>query len=239
MSQKTLFMITIGWVLLTLFNYYYMNFFFLACEWIFLSLGLLIAFGVQLAKLAMGPPNPGSLRVQKIGIFLLLFTLTLFRSWPNSLIETCDWWILENKRNEIVNQVKRGELNPNVSWNGIICELPFEFPVVSNGGNDIVIWRDEERNTLTVEFWVFRNFFEAPSTQFIYTNDPQKIQEIEAKIEKDQSKNNWKIKANWYRTMGTFGNKMNRSVIPDIGMTRFILYICINEVSPRLHQKLA
>ncbi|MEM6632300.1 MAG: hypothetical protein AAF694_21685 [Bacteroidota bacterium] len=202
MSQKTLIWIAIGWGILTLFNYYYMNFFFLAFEWIFLCLGLFIGFLIQLAKLAMGPPNPGHLRIQKTGLFLILFVLTFFQSWPNSIIEKLDWLILENRRNEIVNQVKRGELNPNVSWNGIICELPFEFPVVSNGGNDIVIWRNEERNTVTIEFWIFRNFFEAPQKQFVYTNDPTKIQKIEEKIKKDRFKNNWKIKENWYRTYG-------------------------------------
>ncbi|MEM9717951.1 MAG: hypothetical protein AAGA10_01800 [Bacteroidota bacterium] len=179
-----------------------MNFFFLAFEWIFLCLGLFIGFLIQLAKLVMGPPNPGHLRIQKTGLFLILFVLTFFQSWPNSIIEKLDWLILENRRNEIVNQVKRGELNPNVSWNGIICELPFEFPVVSNGGNDIVIWRNEERNTVTIEFWIFRNFFEAPQKQFVYTNDPTKIQKIEEKIKKDRFKNNWKIKENWYRTYG-------------------------------------
>ena len=51
-----------------------------------------------------------------------------------------------------MEQVKNKELNPNVSWNGWVCELPFEFPVVSNGGNDIGITRNEENNGTTVTF---------------------------------------------------------------------------------------
>ena len=112
-----------------------------------------------------------------------------------------DWLIFENKRTEIVKQVKDKELNPNVSWNGWVCELPFEFPVISNGGNDIGIYRNKENNRTTVTFWVFRNFFDSPSTYFVYTNDPEEKKRIEEKI-KNKPRNNWKIKKNWYRTYG-------------------------------------
>jgi hypothetical protein len=56
-------------------------------------------------------------------------------------------------------QVKSKDLNPNVDWNGWVCELPFEFPVMTHGGNDIGIIRNEDKNTTTVTYWVFRNFF--------------------------------------------------------------------------------
>lgn len=109
--------------------------------------------------------------------------------------------ILENKRNEIVEQVKTKELNPNVSWNGWVCELPFEFPVVSNGGNDIGISRNKENNGTTVTFWIFRNFFDLPSTYFVYTDDPEEIKRLDKKVA-EQPDANWKIKENWYRKYG-------------------------------------
>lgn len=117
------------------------------------------------------------------------------------MIEKVDWKILYSKRTEIVKQVRNNELNPNVDWNGWVCELPFEFPVISHGGNDIGIFRNEEKNTTTVTFWVFRNFFSAPATHLIYTNDSSEIAKID-KLIKQQPQNNWKIEDNWYRTHG-------------------------------------
>lgn len=138
------------------------------------------------------------LRIAKFVTFSILFLLTFFRS-TNLVIEKIDWVILENKRAEIVRQVKDKKLNPNVSWNNWVCELPFNFPIVSHGGNDIGIKRNEDAKTTTVTFWVFRNYFDSPSTLFIYTDDKKKIKALERKI-KDNPGDNWKIKENWYRT---------------------------------------
>jgi hypothetical protein len=126
--------------------------------------------------------------------------LTFYRTSTNLAIEKVDWVMLENKREEIVKQVKDKKLNPNVTWSDWVCELDFEFPVVSNGGNDIGINRNENGNT-TVCFWVFRNFFDSPSTHFIFTDDPIEMRAIEEKIKKNPSEN-WKVKENWYRTHG-------------------------------------
>src|SRR5690606_38176071 len=100
-----------------------------------------------------------------------------------------------------VNQVLNKELNPNVSWNGWVCELPYEFPVVSNGGNDIGISRNDENGKTTVSFWVFRNFFDSPSTRFVYTNDPEQRKELEKRVI-ERPEGNWKLKEYWYRTYG-------------------------------------
>lgn len=134
-------------------------------------------------------------------VFLSLFFLTLFRSYTTGIIERADLFILENKRSKIVEQVKNGELKPNVNHNGWVCELPFEFPVVSNGGNDIGIYQNKDSSTITVQFWIFRNFFESPSTYLIYTDNPKEIERIENKI-KTHPDTNRKIKNNWYRTYG-------------------------------------
>ncbi len=110
--------------------------------------------------------------------FSILFLLTLYRHKTNLAIEKVDWFILENKRNEIVEKVKNKELNPNVSWNGWVCELPFEFPIVSNGGNDIGISRNEENNGTTVTFWVFRNFFRLAFDTFCLHERPRRDKKI-------------------------------------------------------------
>lgn len=199
--KKSLIWIVIIWVALTLINYYYMPFFLLAFVWLALSLALLSLVVFQLIMLIKERKHIKRLRIIKLVTFATLFLLTFFRTTTHLAVEKMDWFLLESKRAEIVARVKENKLNPNVSWNGWVCELPFEFPVVSNGGNDIGIFRNKDNKGITVTFWVFRNFFDAPSTHFIFTDDPQEMKQIEEKI-KDRPEDNWKIKENWYRTYG-------------------------------------
>ena len=139
-----------------------MNFFFLADIWLGMTLNLFILTIIQLVKTIKERKTLSNLRIAKLVTFSLLFLLTFYRHKTNLVIEKIDWVILENKRNEIVEQVKNKKLNPNVNWNGWVCDLPYEFLVVSNGGNDIGILRNRENNRTTVTFWVFRNFFDSP-----------------------------------------------------------------------------
>ena len=178
-----------------------MPFFFLAFIWLGLILTLFTLTAIQLVKSIKERKNFTQLRIAKLVTFALLLILTFYRHKTNIVIEKVDWFILENKRTEIVQHVKNRELNPNVSWNGWVCELPFEFPVVSNGGNDIGIYTNKENNGKTVTFWVFRNFFDSPSTHFVYTDDQEKIKELDKKVF-ERPDDNWKIKENWYRTYG-------------------------------------
>jgi hypothetical protein len=201
MTKKGLIWIIIAWVSITLINYYYTIYFILAIIWFVLIISLFYLTLVQLKKTYEERKNLSKLRITNLLTFSLLFILTLYRHKTNLVIEKIDWFILENKRNEIVEKVKNKEINPNVSWNDWVCELPFEFPVISNGGNDIGILRNKKNNGTTVTFWVFRNFFDSPSTHFIYTNDPEEIKRLDGKIA-NRPKENWKIKENWYRTYG-------------------------------------
>ncbi len=180
-----------------------MNFFFLAFELIGLIITLFVLTLVQLVRLIKERKNLTRIRIQKLLVFSILFVMTFFHSFTNRQIEKVDWFIFENIRIEIVEQVKKEELKPNVDWNGWVCELPFEFPVVSNGGNDIGVFRNKIDNTITVQFWVFRNFFDNPSTYFMYTEDNTTIERIEKKIS-NNPKENWKLKENWYRVYGDF-----------------------------------
>ena len=201
MTKKGLKWTVIVWVVLTLINYYFLIFFLSALVWLGLTITLFFLTLNQLFKTIEERKILTQLRIAKLLTFTILFVLTINRHKTNLVIEKVDWFILENNRNEIVAEVKNKVLNPNVSWNGWICELPFEFPVVSNCGNDIGISRNLENNGTTVTFWVFRNFFDSPSTQLIYTDDPEEIIRLDEKV-KDRPNNNWKIKENWYRTYG-------------------------------------
>jgi hypothetical protein len=201
MKKNGIIWIVIIWVVLTLISYYYMPFFLLAFGWLGLSLALLLLIGFQLITLFKERKHIKRISVIKLFTLTIIFLLTFFQRTTHLAIEKMDWLLWENRRSEIVAQVSANKLNPNVSWNEWVCELPFEFPVVSNGGNDIGIFRNKENRGITVTFWVFRNFFDAPSTHFIFTDDREEIKQIEAQI-KDRPEENWKIKENWYRTYG-------------------------------------
>ena len=200
MTKTTLLWIIVSWVFLTLFNYYYVPFFILPFEWIGICFVLVISSIYQIIKLIVERKAFSNLRLQKAALFIILFMLTFFR-FADKVIERADWSIFFSKRQEIVEQIKSNKLKPNVPWNGVFCQLPFRFPVISNGGNGILINAYKEKGTVTVTFWIFCNYFEAPSTQFIYTNDPDDMKLIDVKIKNNPSEN-WKITANWFRTEG-------------------------------------
>lgn len=203
MSKKKLIWIIIAWIILTLLNYYYVPYFILAFEWILLIGFFFVLTIIQIVKLFKERKQLTRQRVYSLVIILGLFLMTLYRDIPNRIIEKVDWLTFLNKRIEIVEQVKNNELKPNVYWNGWVCELPFEFPIVSNGGNDIGIFKNQTDSSLTIKFWVFRNFFDNPSTYFIYTDDNQNLERLEKKINQ-LPKQNWKIRENWYRIYGEY-----------------------------------
>jgi hypothetical protein len=201
MGRRMLLLIIVLWVLITLYNYFYMNSLLLSFIWIGMSLALFVVVLIQLIKLIKERRNISALRVQKVFAFGILLLLTYNYWFTSSVIEKADWNLSFKKRMEVVDKVKTGKLNPNVGWNNWLCELPFEFPVVSNGGNDIGIFANKQTGAITVKFWIFRNFFDSPSTYFVYTNDLNEIKKIEAKI-KQHPNLNWKLKENWYRIYG-------------------------------------
>ena len=196
---KKLIIIAVLWMLIRIVEYYLMPYFILPLSWLGLSVVFLIATIKQLVKLIAERKNIERIRIIKLLFYGLIFYLTLYRWTVEDVIEKIDWHIFYGKRMEIVEQVRNKELNPNVSWNGWICELPFEFPIVSNGGNDIGIFRNDSTQTITVQFYVFRNFFSAPSTLLIYTDNEEDIKYYNSITE--NAKHNWKIRENWYRIM--------------------------------------
>lgn len=199
MNKRTLVLIVSVWIVLTLVNYYFVPYFIILLEFLILSLVLLIWTIGQIVKLFKERKNLTRQRVISVFVILTLFLLTFFRQPVNQLIEKADWHIFYNKRTEVIEQVMNGELKPNESWNGWVYELPYEFPVISNGGNDIGISQNDSTNEVTVTFWVFRNFFSSPSTHFVYTNRPEDIKYYNELIKRNPDYN-WKIEENWYRT---------------------------------------
>jgi energy-coupling factor transporter transmembrane protein EcfT len=189
------------WVILTLVNYYYVIFIILPFMYLGMIIGLLIVAILQLAKLKRKEFKSNLWRIISIAICVLLFIFTFNINTTNRFIEKIDWKLLKSRRVQIVENVKNDILVPNVSYNNVICELPFEFPVVSNGGNDIWINKNQTTHSTRVIFWVFRNFFESPQTCFVFTDDPETIENIDKHIKEDPD-NNWKIEEHWYRTYG-------------------------------------
>ncbi len=200
-TKQALIWIIIGWIFLALYNYYFMSFFFLTFEIIGLILILCIASVIQLVKLIIERKNLSRLRILKFSIFIGLLILTFYQSSVNKVIEKIDWKLFYNRRVEIVEKIKNKEINSNTEKPYWKYKLPYTFPVISNGGNEIIINRKNRLNTTTVQFWIFRNFFEAPSTQFIFTNDSSVMETIRKKMIRMPSEN-WKIEENWYRTYG-------------------------------------
>ncbi len=161
MNKQTLLFVVGAWVIWIIAQYYLLLYF-LVPLWLLISAGLFIVFLSELIKLIQERKSLSRSRVYKAVLFFLLFFFTFHDTLINSAIEKVDWAIFYNRRISIIQQVKNGELNPDVNPNNPICKLPYNFPIVSNGGNDIEIVRNAQSNSITVTFYIFRNYMQAP-----------------------------------------------------------------------------
>lgn len=193
------------WIIIEVLMYYVIPYFIIPLLWLLICLLLLTLLVRNIFKFFKKIKINFKERFIKVLITTILFFLTFYHIdyYPKTIIEKIDWILLYNKRMETIDLVKNNKLKPNVSWNGFICELPYEYPIISNGGNDIGIFKNKKNNTLTIQFYVFRNFFDSPSTYFIYTEDSDYSKIVEEKIKSDPE-NNWKLEKNWYRVFGDF-----------------------------------
>ncbi|MDR0561007.1 MAG: hypothetical protein LBG92_12660 [Prevotellaceae bacterium] len=201
MDKKEIFiliLIAVLWILLRIVEYYLLPYYLCPLSWLGVSFAFLIIAIVQLIKLIAKIKHIQKIRIIKVVFYGLIFYLSLNRWIVAHIIEKADWRIFYQKRVEIVEKVQKKELNHNAGRNNRVCELPFEFPIISNGGNDIIISQNDSTQTITVEFFIFRNFMSSPSSYFIYTNDKYRIEYYENYI-KNNPDNNWKIEDNWYR----------------------------------------
>lgn len=201
MERKILILIAI-WFVFAFADYFYLPYFVQPFTWLLVCITLLILFVRQITKVYKERKNLKRKRLLNLLITFLLFFLTFynFNKIPNSIIEKIDWFISYNKRSNIVNEVLSGNLKPNTEMNNGICRLPFDFPIISNGGNDIWIYENTIENTKTIKFWISRGFFDSPQTYFIFTNDNEEKKHYEEKI-KTKPEYNWKLEENWYRIM--------------------------------------
>jgi hypothetical protein len=199
MSSRVLIFVVFIWVLLLVVGYYLPSSPGISIIFTVIELGILAISLTQIILLIHEWKSPTKLRLQTTFVLLAIFFLTIYNSPITSIIEKIDWFVLYNKRLSIVEKVKQNKLNPNVSWNNWICELDYEFPIVSNGGNDIGISRNPNDSNFTVTFFMQRNFVTVPSICFVYTNDPEQVKHFDRLIVNNPD-NNWKIEDNWYRT---------------------------------------
>lgn len=199
MSQKNSVLVIFAWGILTIINFYFVPYFLLALEWLLILIIFLIFAAIETVKISKSDENLTRNKKVQYGIITVLFILTIYPHPVNRIVEKIDWYIFYSQRNEIVQMVKNRQLNPNVSWSKDLCELPYEFPVISNGGNDILINRIDTTDRVKVTFWIFRDFFRSPSTYLVYTNNPYEIERIQNIMKRDPL-NNWEIEKNWYRT---------------------------------------
>lgn len=124
-----------------------------------------------------------------ITMFIGISTLFFF----DKAMENIDWNLRKSSREEIVTLVKAGEIVPNVSHNNIIATLDgWNFPPISNGGNEIAIYKSND-SIVTVEFFIDRGFLDHYSA-FVYTNDSEQI-----KMFNNNTKSYKKLSENWYK----------------------------------------
>ncbi|MGE5497235.1 MAG: hypothetical protein ACM3Q2_04160 [Syntrophothermus sp.] len=165
---------------------------FIALPLLLLELGLMVWLGIRLYK-----PNKKMRKVfQKFSFYanIVLAVASLFIEVP---IEFLDWHLRKPVRNEIVLKVKNGVLKPNAQYNKGICSLGNSyFPPLSNGGNEIIVEYGKV-NSVTVEFFINRGFLDNYSA-FVYTDDNEKIKELEDRI-KSEIPGNRILGNNWYR----------------------------------------
>lgn len=201
MIKKTL-ILTIIWLIYVFSDYFILPYFVQSFLWLAVCLVLLFFSIKQLRKLYKERKNVKTNRIVNFLWTTILFFLTFynFNKIPNFFIEKIDWIISYNKRNEILKDIANGTLKPNTKINNGICRLPFEFPIISNGGNDIWIYENKVNKTKTIKFWISRGFFESPQTYFIFTNDDESKKNYQ-KLINSKPEFNWKLEENWYRIM--------------------------------------
>ena len=199
---KKIIILIIIWLVFAFADYFYLPYFVQPFSWLLVCITLLILLIKQIIKVVKERKNLQTNRILNFSITLTLFLLTFynFNKIPNLIIEKIDWNISYNKRTQIVKDVLSEKLKPNTKMNNGICRLSFDFPIVSNGGNDIWIYGDKSGKTKTVKFWISRGFFESPQIYFIFTNENLTKKHYNKLVE-TKPEFNWKLEENWYRIM--------------------------------------
>lgn len=79
-----------------------------------------------------------------------------------------DFFLYKEKRSEIVEKIARGELEPNVDHNPRLISLGDSFPLLSMGGNEVIVEGHGDRKY--VLFYTYRGILDNYSG-FLYVPD--------------------------------------------------------------------
>jgi hypothetical protein len=177
--------------------YYYtfgLSGFFVVIPYMLIGLGLTIWLLIAVLR----NKNSQVTMFHKLGVALTISIGILSSIFGEDLIEKLDWKFRQNSREEIVQLVKAGKLKPNEIHNNIICSLDsWNFPPISNDENKIAIYKTES-GKVTIEFYI-NNGFLGHYSAFVYTDDTEKIKELEEYISYQKGQHNKKLGEHWYR----------------------------------------
>ncbi len=150
---------------------------------------MLIGFVLSVYLLVKLKQSESNTTFIKIGCFvgIALGIATLF---SEHVVENLDWTLRRVARAQIVEQVKSGRFEGGHLYG-------WYFPPISNGHNNIPVERPTAK-TVSVEFLINSGFLDHYSA-FLYTNDPEKIKDIEERIISGERKGFAKLDTNWYR----------------------------------------
>jgi hypothetical protein len=193
----TIFVLTMAIIQAPLIYYYTFGLFalFVVIPYLLIGLGLTIWLLIAVLR----NKNSQITIFHKLGVVLTISIGCLSLFFGEDVIEKLDWRFRQNSREEIVQLVKANKLKPNVTHNNIICTLDsWNFPPISNGGNEIAIYKTES-GKVTVEFFINRGFLDHYSA-LVYTDDTKKIKELEEHMSYQMGQHiNKKLNEHWYR----------------------------------------
>ena len=89
-----------------------------------------------------------------------------------------NFYLLSERRKEVVDQIRAGKLEPNVEHNASLIALPDSSPTLSMGGNEVVI--EEHRGQLYVFFFTYRGILDSYSG-FLFVpegGDPREFSDL-------------------------------------------------------------
>lgn len=131
-----------------------------------------------------------------IAVLIFLFSVI----YSEKVIEYLDWHLRRNSREEIIELIKNNKLKSHFKYsNGIIKLDRWNFPPISNGGNEISLSYND-KNEITVLFFINRGFLDHYSA-FVYSNNPLELKHLNEHInfKKSDKSLNYKIDNNWFR----------------------------------------
>jgi hypothetical protein len=109
----------------------------------------------------------GVISFSPLSIMTAAFLIVYFVPFTNLWLKA-DFALYKKEREEIVKKVYANELKPNVSHNPSLIDLGNSYPLVSMGGNEIVV--EEHAGLKYVFFYTFRGILDNYSG-FIYVPD--------------------------------------------------------------------